>query len=180
MISLRSKITQKVLNYYFLNPKAKKYTNELARLLLLDPKNLDRKLKELEKQGLLKSEFSGKQRYFFLNTKYPLLKEYKKIVLKSFGLEKRLEQLLNKIPAIKQAYLFGSYTKNKLDVSSDIDLLLVGSHSALQAQKIILPLQKEIEREINIVDMTEKEFTKKKKNNDPFIKQALSKAIKII
>ncbi len=80
MISLKSKITQLVLNYFFLNPQAKKYTNELARLFQVDPKNLDRKLKELEKEGLLKSEFLGKQRYFFINSRYPLLKEYKKII----------------------------------------------------------------------------------------------------
>ena len=80
MISLRSKVTIKILNYFFINPDARHYINELARILNLDPKNVDTKLKELEKEGLLKSEFSGKQRYFYLSKKYPLLKEYRQIV----------------------------------------------------------------------------------------------------
>jgi len=63
MISLRSKITIKLLDYYFLNPNAQVYINELARILEIDPKNTETKLKELEMEGLFKSEFRGKQRY---------------------------------------------------------------------------------------------------------------------
>jgi predicted nucleotidyltransferase len=180
MISLRSQITQKILNYFFLNPRAKKYTNELARLLDLDPKNLDRKLKELEKYGLLKSEFLGRQRYFYLNSRFPLIREYKKIILKNVGFEKELIAALEKLPQLKAAYLFGSYAKDKMDVASDIDILLVGDHSPLSAQKIILPFQQKLGREINIIDMTEKEFRSKKIKKDPFLKSILSAAIKII
>ena len=180
MISLRSKITRKILDFFFLNPRVKKYTNELARLLELDPKNLDRKLKELEKGGLLKSEFLGRQRYFYLNARFPLLKEYKKIILKTLGFEKDLAAALKKLPQLKEAYLFGSYAKDKMDASSDIDILLVGSHSPLAAQKVILTFQRKIGREINIVDMTKKEFAAKKRSQDNFLKNALSSAIKLL
>jgi predicted transcriptional regulator with HTH domain len=50
MLGFRSKITIKVLNYYFLNPQKSHYANELARLLDVYPANLFRKLKELEKR----------------------------------------------------------------------------------------------------------------------------------
>jgi len=56
MISLRSEITRKLLNYFFLNPEASLYVNELARKLGLDKRNLVKKMKELEKEGLLKNE----------------------------------------------------------------------------------------------------------------------------
>ena len=48
MISLRSKVAVKLLDYYFLNPEAQHYINELARILELDPKNTETKLKEFE------------------------------------------------------------------------------------------------------------------------------------
>jgi len=67
MIGFRSKITIKVLNYYFLNPKKSHYVNELARILDVDPANLFRKLIELEREGVLVSEMRGNQRYFSLN-----------------------------------------------------------------------------------------------------------------
>lgn len=79
MLEYRSKITQKVLGYYFLNPERSHYINEFADLLSVDPGNLFRKLKELELEGILISETHGNQRYFSLNKKYPLLHEVKKI-----------------------------------------------------------------------------------------------------
>ena len=81
MISLRSKITKKVLNLFFLNEKEKFYINELAGKIKEDPANVHKKLLELKKEGILSDEFSGKERYFFLNKKFPFLKEYKKIIL---------------------------------------------------------------------------------------------------
>lgn len=178
MISLKSKTTIKILNYFFLNPKAKNYINELAKILDLDPKNLYRKLRELEKEGILESEFLGKQRYFYLS-KSPIVEAYRQIILKTVGFESLLKKVLNKIKGIKEAYLFGSYARDKMDTSSDIDLLVIGNHSPLILQKEIIKLQREIDREINIINMSEKEF-KEKKNKDPFIKNIFSdKFIKI-
>ena len=58
MLRFRSKITIKVLNYYFLNPQKSHYVNELARILGVDPANLFRKLRELEKEGILVFEMN--------------------------------------------------------------------------------------------------------------------------
>lgn len=181
MISLRSKVTVKILNYFFLNPEAKHYINELARILNLDPKNIDRKLKELEKNGILQSEFSGKQRYFYLTKKNFLLRNYRQIFLKTYGLEQKLKKLLARTKGVKAAYLFGSYVKNQMDISSDVDLLLVGNHSTIDWQRKINQLQKEISREINTLSLSEQEFKNKQRANNPFIKNILTdKNIKLI
>lgn len=87
MIQLRSQITIKLLNYYFTNPRARNYINELARILGVDVGNLSRKLKELEGEGIIISEFSGNQRYYFLNKKYPFLQEFKKMYQAKYGLK---------------------------------------------------------------------------------------------
>lgn len=181
MISLKSKITKKILNYFFINPQAKHYINELAKILELDPKNVDRKLKYLEKNGLLKSEFSGKQRYFYLSKEYPLLKEYRQIILKTIGIEQNLKDLLNKTKGVKESYIFGSYAQDQMDASSDIDVLVIGDHSPLALQKKINKIQTEISREINIINLTKKEFEKKKKEANPFITNIFSeKTIKLL
>ena len=73
MISLRSKITKAVLSYFFLHKEADVYISELARKLSLDSGNLTRKLKELESIGILVSESRGKETYYALHKKYPLL-----------------------------------------------------------------------------------------------------------
>ena len=169
MISLRSKVTIKLLDYYFLNPDAQAYINELARILELDPKNTETKLKEFEKEGLFKSEFRGKQRYFYLAKDNPVLEHYRQICLKTHNIEKRLKDMIGNIKGFKEAYLFGSYASNKMDSSSDIDLLAIGTHSVLELQRVIAKLQKDTGREFNVTNLSMKEFEAKKKNKDPFI-----------
>lgn len=174
MISLRSKLTQAVLGYFMLHEEVEVYVNEMARLLSQDQGNLDRKLKELEKEGLLKSELRGKQRYYSLNASFPLLAEYKKIVLKTVGFEQNLRQLLQGIKGLKHAYLFGPYAQNKMDASSDIDLLVIGNHSSIDLHKRIAEIQKSTKREINVINLTSNDYEKKAKA-DPFLKSILIK-----
>jgi len=181
MISLRSKVAIKLLGYYFLNQDADHYINELARLLGLDPKNTETKLKELEKEGLFKSEFRGKERYFFLAKDNPVLEHYRQIFLKTYGIERRLRDILRDIRGIKEAYLFGSYASNKMDSSSDIDMLAIGSHSVLELQRVIAELQKDTGREFNVTNLSLKEFGAKKRDKDHFINRIFkNKTIKLV
>lgn len=181
MISLKSSITQKLLSYFFLNKTKELYVNELARLLETDPKNLDKKLKELEKEGLFRSEFKGKQKYYSMNLSFPLFKEYEQIVNKTIGLEHQLKNALETVQNLEEAYIFGSYAGNKLDVQSDIDLFIIGPHKLLDTEKAIFSLQKTLGREINAIDMTREEFERRKRKKDPLINDIFSKpTIKII
>jgi len=181
MISLRSKITQKILNLFFLNETEKFYINELAEKIKEDPANVHKKLIELKKEGVFSDEFLGKERYFFLNPQYPFLKEYKKIILKGFGFEKILKEKLGKLKGIESVYIFGSYAENKLFLESDIDVLIVGDFDTLSVQKVILEAQKLTGREINSIELTKKEFEKRKKKKDEFLVDIFSKKyIKIL
>jgi len=180
MLSLRSKISQKVLNYFMLQQGAERYVSDLARTIQVENGNLTRKLIELEKEGILKSHWQGNQRYYSLNNHFSLLKEYKSIVLKTLGLEQILKDSLSKISGIKKAIIFGSYAQDKMDSHSDIDLLVVGNHSTVGLQKAIADVQKTIQREINAVSMSLQEYAKKK-GSDPFLKSIeTKKSIKII
>lgn len=181
MISLRSKVAIRLLDYYFLNQNAQHYINELARMLELDPKNTETKLKEFEKEGLFKSEFRGKERYFFLAKDNPVLKHYRQIFIKTKGIERQLKDILCAIKGVQEAYIYGSYANNSMDSSSDIDLLVVGSHSVLELQKHISKLQKYTGREFNVVNLDAKEFSSKKDSRDPFISGIFKgKTIKIV
>ena len=173
MISLKSKVTGKILNYFFLNPGSSLYVNELSEKLGLDKRNLVKKLKELEKEGLLRSESRGNLKLYSSNKKYPLYNEYKKIVLKTLGLEKKLTDLLKDVKGIKTAYIYGSYAEDGLSVHSDIDLLVIGNHKIIALQKRLSSLQKEIDREINVINMDESDFNKRRKADDPFVKGIL-------
>ncbi|MDD5568198.1 MAG: nucleotidyltransferase domain-containing protein [Candidatus Omnitrophica bacterium] len=175
MFSLRSGVTKKLLSYFFINPDEKLYTNELLRKLKLDKRNLLRKIKELEGEGLIKSETRGNLKFYSMNKSYPLYNEYRSIVFKTIGIEKRLSEIMGQLPGVKKAYIYGSYPQGKMDVHSDIDLLVVGSHKILLLQKKLNALQKEIDREINAVNMEEKDFAARVKGKDPFIRGILER-----
>src|SRR3990167_6895332 len=157
MINFKSKITQAVLGYFFINPQAEMYLNEMARKFKLDRGNLVRKLAEWEKEGVLLKNKKGNLSLYTVNRDYPFWLELKKIFKKSFGLESALKEKLKSIKGLKTAIIFGSYAKDKLSGESDIDLLLVGAHNFLSAQRAIVKLQEQFDREINIIDMTAEE-----------------------
>jgi predicted nucleotidyltransferase len=181
MMEVRSKITQKILGYYLLNPKKEHYINELAGVLEVDPGNLFRQLKQLEADGVLVSDSRGREKYYRLNDHYPLLKELKKTFEFKYGIEKLIKDQLIKMKGLDGAYIFGSYAKNSLNRESDIDLLLIGSHSSLEALRKILPIQKSMGREINVVDMSKQEFRSRKKKKDEFLSNVLNnKTIKLV
>lgn len=175
MLQFRSKITRRVLEYFFLNPDQNRYINELSDILGLDAGNLYRKLKEMEREGILISEIRGNQKYYALNKKYSLLRELKRTYEVKFGFVNHLKEKLSKLKGIEEAYLFGSYAAGNFQQDSDIDILLVGSHSSLDAKRIILPLQKLIGREINIIDLSPKELKSLIRKKDDFIKNIFSK-----
>lgn len=85
MISLKSEITRKLLNYFFLNPEESLCINELSRNLALDKRNLVKKIKELETEGILKSQSRRNLIFYSINGDYPLYNEYRKIVIKTIG-----------------------------------------------------------------------------------------------
>ena len=181
MISFKSKIAQTVLSYFLLNQERELYVNEMAKKFKVDRGNLVKKLAEWAREGILIKSQRGNLSIYRINGNYPFLSELRSIAQKSFGIEELLRTALKKIKGIKSAIIFGSYAKNKLSAESDIDLFLIGSHNSLEALKVIVKLQKQFDREINIVDMTEREFNKRKKNKDEFISHIFAdKTIKII
>lgn len=169
MISLRSEITKKVLNYFFINPDDSLYVNELSRKLKLDKRNLVKKIKALEAENILKSQIRGNLKLYSINKNYPLYSEYRKILMKTEGVAPRLKNMLKLIKDVREAYIYGSYANDVLSAHSDIDLLVVGNHNVIALQHELNKFQREIGREINIVNIDEIEFKKKIKNKDPFI-----------
>ena len=174
MISLRSRITQSVLGYFMLHESAELYVNEMARRFSLDNGNLTRQLKQLEEEGILKSRSKGKERYYSLNSSFPPFKEYKRLVLKTVGFEHTLKEALREVSGIEKAVLFGSYAADKMNVSSDLDLLVIGTHDTIALQRKISELQKAVDREINVISMSGEEYQRKRKTH-PLLKSIREK-----
>ena len=180
IISIKSKVTQSVLNYFFLNKGKSFYINELGNILSVNVSNLYKILIKLEKEGLLISEFQGKERYFSLNKKFPLLSAYEEIIKKTIGLSTVLKKYLGTHSEIEHIYIYGSYAKGNFSETSDIDILIIGTVKRLEIVETFSKLEKEFGREFNYITISPEEFGKKR-NSDPFLIDVFSgKIIQVV
>src|SRR5271169_4621403 len=102
VLDLRSKARQRLLAYYFTNPTARRHLRDLAERLSIDPSNLSKELGRLERDGLFRSEVTGRQKYFRLNREYPLFDEVRKIVAKTIGAAQLIEQSVKTTEGIEE------------------------------------------------------------------------------
>lgn len=169
MFEFRSKVRQRLLAYYFTNPTARLHLRDLAERLDIDPSNLSKELGRLEREGLFRSEVSGRQKYFRLNRDYPLFPEVKGVVEKTIGAPSSIAQALRSVPGIEAAYLYGSFARNQQDAVSDIDVLLIGSPAAESLAQAIDKLERRLGREINYTVFSRKEFISRRARRDPLL-----------
>ena len=169
MIDLRSKARQRLLAYYFANPTARLHLRDLAERLNIDPSNLSKELGRLEREGLFRSEVSGRQKYFQLNREYPLFAEVRSIVSKTIGASSLIAQSLKKIEGIEEAYLYGSFASNQQDAASDIDVLVIGTPRDELLAEAMRKIERQLGREVSYTVLTRKEFDSRRTRKDAFL-----------
>jgi predicted nucleotidyltransferase len=169
MIDLRSKARQRLLAYYFANPTNRLHLRDLAERLDIDPSNLSKELGRLEREGLFRSEISGRQKYFRLNREYPLFAEVRGIVSKTIGASSLIAQSLKKIEGIEEAYLYGSFASNQQDAASDIDVLVIGTPRDEVLAETVRKIERQLGREVGYTVLTRKEFDSRRTRKDAFL-----------
>jgi predicted nucleotidyltransferase len=169
MLDLRSKARQRLLAYYFTNPMARLHLRDLAERLSIDPSNLSKELGRLEREGLFRSEVSGRQKYFQLNREYPLFEEVRGIVAKTIGAIPLIAQAFRKIEGVEEAFLYGSFARNQQDAASDIDVLVVGKPPDEALAEVARKLERQLGREINYTVLTRKELSSRRARKDAFL-----------
>jgi predicted nucleotidyltransferase len=169
MLDLRSKARQRLLAYYFTNLTARHHLRDLAERLSIDPSNLSKEMRRLEREGLFRSEVSGRQKYFQLNREYSLFDEVRSIVAKTVGAVPVITQSLKKVEGIGEAYLYGSFARNQQDASSDIDVLVIGNPREEILAESARKLERQLGREINYTVLTRKEFESRRARKDAFL-----------
>lgn len=177
---IKSKTRENILKLYFSDPQKKYYLRQLEKILEIPVGNIRRELLSLHNFGLFKKEPAGNQVYYYLNQEAALYNDLKNIVFKTIGIEGELKKALKKIPCIEEAFVFGSFAKDKSNSSSDVDLMIIGRPNDDLLVKKISRLESTFNREINYHLIDREEWNKKLKT-DSFIK-AINKGpiIKII
>lgn len=173
-----TKYQKQILAVLTNQPEKEYYLSELGGVLGKHPGVFLKGINSLEKQGIILSRKKGNQRLFKINSNNPLFEEIKSIVQKTEGVEGLLQRLVDTIKGISIALIYGSYARGELRFDSDIDMLVVTSNA--KAEDILLEeigdIEQKLQREINYKIYSAKEFTKKRKEKDPFLSEILSEA----
>ncbi len=164
-----------LLGLFYTNPEKSFYMQEVGRILGKKPGVFQRTLNSLVEEGLLKSEYRAHARFFQADTHHPLYPELKRIVAKTAGVEGTLRELVERLPDVKVALIYGSFAKGGERKDSDIDLLVIGKPRVEdELVREIARLEKKLQREINYKLYTEDEYRRKRGEADPFLEEVLT------
>lgn len=169
MLSLRSTLRRKLLTFFYVNRSARLYVRQLANALQVDSTNLSRELKQMEREGILRSEIEGRQLYYALNRENPNLKPLFQLLQGSIGLIPAIKDALAEVSGVQSAWVYGSFAKGEADASSDIDVLIVGSPDQANLASQLRQAEGALHREINYTVLSPRELQKRLNAGDPFI-----------
>ena len=156
----------------FGNPGRSFYANEVIGLARSGTGAVQRELARLEASGLVRVTRLGKQKHYQANSGSPIFNEVRALVLKTVALTDVLR------PALAEAglaFIYGSIAKGDDTASSDIDLMVVSDRLAYA--DLFAALEKastELGRKIAPTIYSSKEFTKRVKQGNAFVKRVLA------
>lgn len=163
-----------LLRLFFTNPDQSFYLQEIGRILGKKPGNFQRVINNMEKEGVLVSEYKANARYFKVNAEYPLYKELKVIVFKTMGVLGSIKDKLEKAGGVDYAFIYGSYAKSRENYLSDIDVIIIGKCDEDNLIMEFDGMEEVLKREINYKLFTLNDFRNSIKQGDPFLLNILN------
>lgn len=123
---ITSKTRIKLLTKFFLNPDSQSYLRGLAEEFGESSNAIRVELNRFEEAGLLQTESVGNKKMFRANKSHPLFKDLHRMVKKTMGIDKIVENVIQQLGKVDQAYLIGDFARGKN--SPTVDVLLIGDH----------------------------------------------------
>jgi len=163
-----SRVRAKVLAAFFLYPGEIYNAWVLAQRLGESYSAVWKELVRLEGLGILISEQRGNSKDYQVNLACPIVPELRSIVLKTEGAGMVINEKLQEMGSVKEAFIYGSYASGDADRLSDLDLMIIGELNLDQLAPVISELERELNRPINYVIYSEEEWNKKALVKDPF------------
>jgi len=148
-----SKTRLKLLVKFFLNGATRSYLRDLEAEFGESTNAIRVELNRFEDAGMLTSQVKGNKKIFGANTKHPLFGDIHSILLKYTGIDQVIENVLNRLGGLQQAWLIGDFARGR--DSRIIDLLLVGEDINLEALiGYIAKAEELIERKVRYLLLT--------------------------
>ena len=163
-----------LLAQLLLRPDEDFHLRELERMTGIPAGSLHRELKALSEAGMLLKERQGNQVRYQANRACPVYEELASIFRKTVGLAGVVSDALADLSSrIDLAFIFGSLAVGRQKYSSDVDLMIIGNISLLEAVTALASAQEKLGREINPVVTTASKFGSQVMKKERFISRVL-------
>jgi hypothetical protein len=144
---ITSKTRLKLLVKFFLNASTRSYLRDLEAEFGESTNGIRVELNRFEEAGMLVSHFERNKKIFAANTNHPLFNDIHNILMKVTGIDQVVENVLNRLGGLQQAWLIGDFARGK--DGGSIDLVLIGSDIHLEyLANLIEKAQEMINRQI--------------------------------
>jgi predicted nucleotidyltransferase len=102
-----------------------------------------------------------------------LFKKGEKKMKKPDGVAEAVKLLLEKVPGIQYAFIYGPFVKNPGNPESDVDVMVIGGPDLVEMDEIISKTEEVLKRAIRITSFTVREFKERIKVNEDLVFKAL-------
>ena len=157
---ISSKTRVKLLLKFFLNSNTRSYLRSLETEFGESTNAIRIEINRFEQAGMLSSEVIGNKKMFRANVEHPLFTEIHNILLKYVGLDRIVEDVIERLGEVRRVYVVGEFSKG-LD-SGLIDLVLVGNIDTNYLVSLIEKTEKLVSRKIRYIIYSETEFLQSK------------------
>ena len=110
---------------FFLNSSTKAYLRSLESEFGESTNAIRLELNRLEQAGMLSSFIDGNKKMFQANTRHPLFREIRNMLMKTIGLDQIIQNVIERLGDVDRVYLVGDFAKG-MD-SPIIDLIFIGN-----------------------------------------------------
>jgi DNA-binding transcriptional ArsR family regulator len=167
---LFGKTRRSVLALLFGHPDEAFHMRQIARFANVGQGAVQRELRRLSRAGIVTRRVEGRQVYYQANAACPIFAELRGIVVKTLGIADVLRAALAGVADhIRFAFLYGSIVRGSFELSSDVDVLVVGGVTFAEVVAALTPTQEVLQREVNPSVYPPEEFRKKLMDGNHFL-----------
>ena len=153
---ITSKTRIKLLMRFFLNPELEGYLRGLETEFGESTNAIRLELNRFENAGMLLSALNGNKKVYRANKKHPLFREIREIILKHVGIDRIIDQVVERLGDLHEVYLTGDYARG-MD-SGIIDLVFVGNINQSYLIRLIEKAEGLISRRVRYIVFSPGEF----------------------
>lgn len=154
---------------FFSNRQSTAYLREMAKEFGESTNSIRTELNHLSKAGYLISEEKGRSIYYSANVNHPLYNELKNLVHKYLGIDKIMEDVIQKVlrrlGKLEMAFITGDYSEGR--DSGIIDLVIVGEIDEAYFNQCVDKVEKLINRKVRTLILTTTEFERNRVQLNP-------------